>query len=84
MFVVDFDERTVAPLAVGKADKLFGVVAIGESGRIAMIVGNAVLNPAQSGRIQITDPGSLNRRWASRYACSKPRNEAGPTRQVFT
>ena len=34
-FAVDFDEGTITPLAVRKADQLLRVVAIGESGRIA-------------------------------------------------
>src|SRR5690242_12705388 len=61
-FAIDLHERAITPLAMGKAEQFFRMVAIGQSGGIAMIIGNAILNAAQPRRVQITDPGGLNRR----------------------
>src|SRR5258706_16456864 len=80
VFAVDFDERAIAPLAVGKAEQLFRMVAVGESWRIAVIVGNAVLNPGQPRRVQITHPSCLDRCGA---LCENAQvREAGGTGQI--
>ena len=53
------NERPVAPLAVRQPHQALRVQALGEAKRIAVAVGNAVLNAAQARCIQIAKPACL-------------------------